>query len=153
MKPVYIHGKALLWALIVVVALVLAFSLSAACARTKSQNEARMGALPATMGILEITLTNTGIRKTIGEADSGLWDVKVTNSGRGYRGVLMSGIDLCCTEYNRFSTLLRPGQTQTFRFYFAPGKVTFKDFTHARRVREGLVDVKWGGHSNSLIVK
>ena len=82
---------------------------------------------------MAISLTNTGIKKTIGEAPYGLYSVKITNDSSRAMGLYFTGIDLCCTEYNRYSNVLRPGHSQTFRFYFAPGKVTFKDFLSAEK--------------------
>ena len=106
-----------------------------------------------TISTMAISLTNTGIRKTIGEAPFGLYAVKITNDSSRSRGLYFTGIDLCCTEYNRFSNILRPGQSQTFRFYFAPGKVVFRDFLSADKTRRAYTDVQWGGHSSSIVFK
>lgn len=119
----------------------------------------RVGRGPATpmlgtetpRGTINVSLTSTGIRKTIGEAPTGLYDLRITNSSNRTRGLVISGIDLCCTPYTRFSRLLRPGQSQVFRWYFAPGKVQFRDFTGGARTATSWTNVRYGGHASSLV--
>ncbi len=101
-------------------------------------------------GTINMSLTNTGIRKTIGETPTGLYDLRITNNSSRPRGIVLSGFDLCCTRYVRFSQLLRPGQTQIFRWYFAPGKVQIRDFTGGVRTATSWTKVKYGGHSSSI---
>lgn len=102
-------------------------------------------------GTINISLTNSGIRKTVGEAAAGLWDVKVTNNSSRCRGLIFSGIDICCSPYNRFTRLLTPGQSQTFRFFFASGKVAIKDFLDARRAGRSFDAVIPGRFSSSIV--
>ncbi len=102
-------------------------------------------------GTVEISLTNTGIKKTVGTAPSGLYDVAITNNSSRRRGLELTGADLCCTFYTRFSTLMGPGGHQTFRWYFAPGKVVLKDFLSGRKTRTSYANVKYGGHSSSIV--
>lgn len=102
-------------------------------------------------GTIDVSLTNTGIVKTIGETPTGLYDIRITNNSSRARGLVLSGIDLCCTPYVRFSELLRPGRTQIFRWYFAPGKVVFRDFVGGTRTSTSWTNVRFGGHSSSVI--
>ncbi len=103
------------------------------------------------LGTINISLTDTGIRKKVGDAPSGLYDVKVTNNSSRRMGVVYTGTDLCCTKYVRFSDVIRPGQSQTFRWYFAPGKVKLHNYLSGRRIREGYANVKYGRFSSSII--
>lgn len=102
-------------------------------------------------GTINVSLTNTGIQKSTGEVTTGLYDLKITNNSSRSRGLMISGIDLCCTSYVRFSHMLRPGQSQIFRWYFAPGKVQFKDFTGGVRTSTSWTKVKFGGHTTSVV--
>lgn len=101
-------------------------------------------------GTINISLTNNGIRKIVGESPTGLYDLRITNSSSGRRGLVLSGIDLCCTPYTRFSQLLRPGQTQVIRWYFAPGKVQLRDFRGGVRTSTSWTNVRYAGHSSSI---
>lgn len=103
------------------------------------------------MGNIPISLTDDGIKKDVGEAPAGLWDVTVTNNSSRCRGLIVSGIDICCSPYNRFTKLLTPGQSQTFRFFFATGKVTMKDFLDARRAGRSFDAVIPGKFSSSIV--
>lgn len=102
-------------------------------------------------GTIEISLTDTGIKKTVGTAPSGLYIVTITNNSSRRRGLEMTGADLCCTFYTRFSTIMGPGGRQTFRWYFAPGKVQLRDFLSGRRSKTAYVNVRYGGHSTSIV--
>lgn len=104
----------------------------------------------APRGTINISLTNTGIRKSTGEVTTGLYDLKITNNSSRTKGLVISGTDLCCTSYTRFSVLLKPGQSQIFRWYFAPGKVQLKDFTGGVKGATSWSKVRFGGHSTSL---
>lgn len=104
-----------------------------------------------TRGTIAISLTNTGIKKTVGSATSGLYNVTVTNNSSRRRGLEITGADLCCTFYTRFSTIIGPGGHQTFRWYFAPGKVQLRDFLSARKTNTSYANVRYGGHSSSIV--
>lgn len=103
------------------------------------------------LGTINISLTNSGIRKQIGEAQSGLYVVTITNNSSTRRGLVMTGSDLCCTMFTRFSRIIAPGEKQSFRWYFAPGKVQMRDILSGRRAGTGLVDVKYGRNTSSII--
>lgn len=102
-------------------------------------------------GTIAISLTNTGIVKEIGQSGTGLYDLNITNNSSRRRGLMITGTDLCCTLYTRFSRILRPGESQVFRWYFAPGKAQLKDFTSARKTKTAYANVKLGGHSSSIM--
>lgn len=102
-------------------------------------------------GTIDISLTNTGIAKQVAETPTGLYDLNITNNSSRPRGLVITGIDLCCTAYTRFSQVLPPGGSQVFRWYFAPGKVQFRDFTGGTRTKTSYTHVSFGGHSSSLV--
>lgn len=102
-------------------------------------------------GTIEISLTNTGIKKTMASAPSGLYVVTITNNSSRRRGLEITGADLCCTFYTRFSTLMGPGGTQSFRWFFAPGKAQFRDFLSGTRTKTSFTNVRYGGHSSSIV--
>ena len=112
-----------------------------------------VGRGPGAVPTIDISLTDSGIRKKIGEAPSGLYDVKVTNNSSRRMGIVYTGTDLCCTKYVRFSDLMKPGQSQMFRWHFAPGKVTIHTYLNARKVREGYTNVEYAPFSSSIVFK
>ena len=114
-------------------------------------SQGRGPAPQAAMTPLNIVLTGSGMRAGFSRARRGLYQITVTNSSSRPTGIVMSGTDICCTEYNRFSTLIKPGQSHRFRFYFAPGRVTFKDFLSATRTKSGFTNVRYAGHSASIV--
>lgn len=102
-------------------------------------------------GTIDISLTDSGIKKKIGEAPAGLYIVTITNNSSRVRGMVMTGSDLCCTIFTRFSRLIQPGQQQTFRWFFAPGKVKMQDFLSGKQTATSFIDVKYGPHTSSII--
>ena len=105
------------------------------------------------IGTIDFSLTETAIHKKMGEARAGLYDVKVTNNSSRRMGVVYRGTDLCCTEYIRFSTMMKPGESQTFRWYFAPGKVSIRTFVAARKTGSSYTDVTHGKGSSSIVFR
>lgn len=104
----------------------------------------------APVGTLRISLTNQGPVTSSDVTIPGLYNVTVTNNSSRRRGVELTGIDLCCTIYKRFSSVLRVGQSQTFKWYFAPGKVTFREFSGARKTGRAYTNVRYTGNSTSM---
>ncbi len=100
---------------------------------------------------LNITLTNDRIVKAEARTPSGLYRISVTNNSSRDRGLYFTGTDLCCTQYHRYSNILKPGQTQSFMFYFAPGKVTMRDWYGGRKTEIELKDVNWGPNKTSIV--
>jgi len=102
-------------------------------------------------GTINVSLTDSRIVKKIGEAPSGLYDLSITNNSSTPRGLVITGTDLCCTIYTRYSQILRPGGKQIFRWYFAPGKAHIKDFVGGVKTKTSYSNVKLGGHSSSIV--
>lgn len=77
---------------------------------------------------LMITITDSGISTSIDQPAGGLYNVTVRNDTSGYRGVVMRGPDIGASRYIRFSSVLAPGASQSFRWYFASdGTVNLRD--------------------------
>lgn len=102
-------------------------------------------------GTIDVSLTNTGIVKEVYESPTGLYDLRITNNSSRAKGLFITGTDLCCTTYTRFSKVLRPGGTQLFRWYFAPGKVLLRDYMGGAKTKTSYRHVRLGGHSSSLM--
>ncbi|MCE5197661.1 MAG: hypothetical protein ABFD54_13655 [Armatimonadota bacterium] len=88
---------------------------------------------------LRISITNNSINMSQRTVPYGLYEITIVNNSSKPRGLYMTGRDLCCTQFNRYSRVLKPGGTQTFRFFFAPGTVQFRDLTectHGQRTCE-----------------
>ena len=69
-------------------------------------------------GNLTFTITNGGITGGSDVSNGGLYVVTVKNDTRQARGVVIKGIDLCCSPYTRYTRVLSPGREVTFRWYF-----------------------------------
>lgn len=104
-----------------------------------------------TRGSINVRLTNTGITKEVYQTPTGLYDLSITNSSSRARGLVISGTDLCCTKYTRFSKIIRPGSTQVFRWYFAPGKVLLRDYYGGIKTSTSYRRVKFAGHSSAFV--
>ena len=113
----------------------------------------RPGAGPAAVGRITINLTNSGIQTQTTTTGAGLYDVSIVNRASKPRGLLIRGIDLCCTEYNRFSKMIKPGATESFRWYFASGKITMREFISARKTGRSFTDVQYSGKEANINFK
>ncbi|MCX6345501.1 MAG: hypothetical protein NT018_10595 [Armatimonadetes bacterium] len=102
---------------------------------------------------LHIILTDNGIVNPMREADAGLYDITLTNKSSTPRGLYMTGTDICCTEFNRYSKVLKRNQSQSFRFYFAAGKVEFKDMLKCVHRARTCAVAKFGKHTSSMVFK
>lgn len=100
---------------------------------------------------LKITLTDTRINKAVANAPAGLYDITISNISPRPRGLYMNGTDICCTEFNRYSRVLQPGKSQTFRFYFAPGKVIFRDLLRCEHGKKTCLIATYGQHWSSIV--
>jgi hypothetical protein len=103
------------------------------------------------IGSLVINLTNKGISKKVGIASSGLYDITVKNISNKPQGLYMTGTDICCTDYKRFSKIIKPGDSQKFRFYFAKGKVVMRPFCCAIKTPTSYKDYNWTGPATSIV--
>lgn len=115
-----------------------------------AETTAPLGRGPQT-GSLAINLTNKGISKSVGTASSGLYDITVKNISNKPQGLYMTGTDICCTDYKRFSKIIKPGESQKFKFYFAPGKVVMRPFCCAIKTPTAYKDYNWTGPATSIV--
>ncbi|MEN6357431.1 MAG: hypothetical protein ABFD83_10135 [Armatimonadota bacterium] len=126
------------------------YSISRESITIPSETVAPIGRGPENPGSLMIHLTDSGIHKTVGTAQFGLYDITVKNISNKPQGLYMTGTDICCTDYKRFSTILKPGASQHFKFYFAPGKVTMRPFCCAIKTPTAYKDYNWTGPATSI---
>ena len=100
---------------------------------------------------ITISITNHGIVTDMDHPSGGLYVVTVKNETGDARGVIMKGRDLGVSPYVRFSRVLDPGESQSFRWYFpADRNVKLRDLmccTHAERT---CVIAGYGGMTTSL---
>jgi hypothetical protein len=77
-------------------------------------------------GALEIRLTGGGIEPGMAKpGQPGLYHVTIINDSHERRGIVMKGIDKGPSPFVRYTTVLEPGQRETFRWYF-PGNRTVR---------------------------
>lgn len=126
------------------------YSISRETITIPSATPAPVGRGPNNPGSLMIHLTDKGIHKTVGTAQFGLYDITVKNTSKKAQGLYMTGTDICCTDYRRFSTILKPGASQKFKFYFAQGKVTMRPFCCAIKTPTSYKDYNWTGPAVSI---
>lgn len=116
-----------------------------------------IGAVPAAagrgegvIGTLNISITDSGIQKAVATSPAGAYRVIITNNSSTVRGLAMTGNDLCCSQFIRFSQPLKPGESQSFQFFFAPGKVILRDVVCATKTSRSWTNVGYGGFSSSI---
>ncbi|MCE5322223.1 hypothetical protein LLG46_02780 [bacterium] len=126
------------------------FNISKETITIPAETIAPLGRGPSNPGKLVINLTDKGIHKTVGTAQFGLYDITVKNISKKPQGLYMTGTDICCTDYKRFSTILKPGASQKFTFYFAPGKVVMRPFCCAIKTPTSYKDYNWTGPATSI---
>lgn len=108
---------------------------------------------PMTPQPFKINLTNNGIETSSNELSEGLYDITITNSSKRARGIFMTGTDVCCTEFNRFTKVLAPGKSQLFRFYFAKGPVKFRDMFRCERRNKTCALATFGTFTKSIEIR
>lgn len=86
-------------------------------------------------GQVVFTITNTGITGGPSTAEGGLYIVTVRNESRSSRGLVIKGVDLCCSPYTRFTRVLKPGNEVTFRWFFPANRtVEIRDLIQCKPV-------------------
>lgn len=73
---------------------------------------------PSPPGNVTLRITDDGILGAEQAPVGGLYLVTVRNDASSRKGIVMTGVDLCCSPYMRFTKVLDPGQEVTFRWYF-----------------------------------
>jgi len=99
-----------------------------------------------------LNITNHGITGIPDTAKGGLYRVTVRNSTKVSRGIVMKGVDLCCSPYTRFTKVLRPGEKVSFRWYF-PGNrtVQVKDLIKCVPVARTCAVPRTGAMTRTLV--
>lgn len=118
--------------------------------------------LPASAGMTEqavpvkghvvLTITRDGIQGAPDTTQGGLYMVTVKNTTKESKGIVMQGIDLCCSPYTRFTSVLRPGQEVTFRWFFPSDRtVKVKDLIQCRPIPRSCAAPRTGALGKTLV--
>jgi len=100
---------------------------------------------------LSVTITDKAIAFSPRTPSGGLYDVTIRNMSSGRRGVEMTGIDKCCSPYVRYSRILQPKKTETFRWFFPSGNtVIFRDLLRCEHAKRSCVIATFGGLKAAL---
>lgn len=119
---------------------------------TKTTTEAVVPPSEVTPHPLTITLTNKGISKSADKLDGGLYMLTIKNDSSRSRGVVLTGVDLGVSKYIRFSKVLRPGQEETFRWYFPDDRsVQVRDLLACKHAERTCVVAREGSLSSSIV--
>ena len=109
------------------------------------------GLSAAAADTMTVRITNAGIMTGGNHMSGGLYLVTVKNETCAARGIVMKGGDRGVSQYLRFTKVLEPGESQSFRWYFpADRNVKMRDLlccTHAERT---CVVASFGGFIKSL---
>lgn len=103
-------------------------------------------------GQVVFTITNTGITGGPSTAEGGLYIVTVRNESRGSRGLVIRGVDLCCSPYVRFTKVLKPGREVTFRWYFPENRtVEIRDLLQCKPISTTCGYPKYGRLTTQVV--
>jgi hypothetical protein len=110
-------------------------------AGSKAQAAAESSALPQ----VAITLTSEGIVAAPSALKGGNYLVTITNSTSEPRGTQMTGVDRAASPWVRYTRVLKPGETETFRWYFAKGKtVHVRDVLRWKSAQGNILTARFG---------
>ena len=85
------------------------------------------------------------------DQNPGLHLVTITNETSSPRGIVIKGIDKGVSPYVRFTKVLQPNQSVTFRWYFPDDRtVTVKDLLRCVHVQRTCALPKTGGMVSSI---
>lgn len=105
----------------------------------------------APLGTISMSLTNDGIQKAVGTAPYGPYMIQVMNNSSRARGLVFTGVDLAGNQFTRYTNILQPGQSTSFQYFFAPGKVVIRDFLSGQRTATAFTNVNIGPLSSSIV--
>ena len=101
---------------------------------------------------LRVTITNSGIVTDVDHTAGGLYAVTVKNDTCDARGIVMKGLDRGGSRFLRFTKVLGPGESQSFRWYFPAGRgdVRLRDLLCCTHEKFTCVLAGYGGLTTSL---
>ena len=101
-----------------------------------------------------ITLTSKGIMVKPMSIMAGDHQVTVKNTTKAPRGIEMIGMDKSVSPYVRYGAVLKPGKSETFRWYFPKGKTAYiRDLLSCTHDQRSCVVATFGGMSKAIHVK
>ena len=103
-------------------------------------------------GALEIRLTPGGIEPQVVQPGlPGLYHVTIRNDSCEHRGIVMKGIDRCCSPFVRYTAILRPGEQETFRWYFPANRaIRVRDLMACDHKQRSCVVASFGRWQGTL---
>lgn len=109
-------------------------------------------ALTPDRGKLVITITPTGIEpQLVQPGQPGLYHVTIKNDSCETRGIVMKGIDRCCSRFVRYTKVLQPGQQETFRWYFPANRtIRVRDLMACQHKERSCVVASFGRHQSVM---
>lgn len=109
----------------------------------------------ASIGHITVTLTPRAIIVTpSGTLTGGNHILTVRNMSRGPHGVEIIGIDIAGSPVIRYSKVLKPRQSQSFRWYVAPHQTEYiRDITSCYHNKRNCMVVTYGRLSKALQVR
>jgi len=114
-------------------------------AKTARDNKA----LPA----VTITLTGKGITVMPQGLSAGDYRVIIKNATSGRRGLEIIGVDKATSPTVRYTKILKPGKSETFRWYFASGKTAYvRDLLSCTHDQRSCVVATFGQMSKAIDV-
>jgi hypothetical protein len=100
---------------------------------------------------LTISITKTGITHTPKSFSGGHHVVMLKNMTGSARGIEMTGMDKGGSPYVRFSRVLAPGKSETFKWYFPPEKTVYlRDLTSCVHKSRTCVVATFGGMVSAI---
>jgi hypothetical protein len=103
---------------------------------------------------LTISLTSKGIVASPSAITGGNHLLTIKNNTKQARGVEIIGVDLESSPTVRYTTILKPGKSESFRWYFASGKTAYvRDILSCGHDQRSCMMVTFGGMTKAIHVK
>ena len=107
----------------------------------------------AVLPAVTISLTSKGIVVVPSSLKGGDYRLTIKNSTSAPRGVEMIGTDKASSPTVRYTKILKPGKSESFRWYFAAGKTVYvRDITSCKQGQRSCMIVNFGQMSKAIYV-
>lgn len=142
MRSPKLHAKALVHtALLAGLTAMTAIPMLATAAGSQSRQDRYTSAVKN----VTMSLTRNGIVANPGTLQGGYSQLTITNNTSIPRGVEMIGIDKALSPTLRYTRILQPGKSESFKWFFAKGKTVYvRDITSRTHVKTGFSTVTFG---------
>jgi hypothetical protein len=111
------------------------------------------GAAKAALPAVTISLTSKGIVVMPSSLKAGDYRVVIKNSTSMRRGLEIIGVDKATSPTVRYTKILRPSKSESFRWYFASGKTAYvRDLLSCTHGQRSCVIATFGQMSKAIDV-